>query len=167
MQKNMVAPVLPVKSRWGSIEGKEVFLFCLRNSKGTSLLVSNFGAAAQALFFTDRYGRYADILLGYDDLAGYFTDTKLPGVGISIGLTRLFSKLKDAGLLGPPHHVNAGEPVPLRELISETSQAFAGKAQDRKLDLQIDVPTASCWRSPAARLVASARFRSGTLPPRN
>ena len=38
----------------------------------------------------------------YDDLASYFTDTKLPGVGISIGLTRLFSKLKEIGLLQPP-----------------------------------------------------------------
>jgi len=38
----------------------------------------------------------------YDDLAGYFTDSRLPGVGISIGLTRLFSKLKEAGLLKPP-----------------------------------------------------------------
>jgi histidyl-tRNA synthetase len=37
----------------------------------------------------------------YDDLASYFTDTKLPGVGISIGLTRLFSKLKESGLLKP------------------------------------------------------------------
>jgi histidyl-tRNA synthetase len=37
----------------------------------------------------------------YDDLASYFTDTRLPGVGISIGLTRLFSKLKEAGLLPP------------------------------------------------------------------
>jgi histidyl-tRNA synthetase len=37
----------------------------------------------------------------YDDLASYFTETKLPGVGISIGLTRLFSKLKEAGLLRP------------------------------------------------------------------
>lgn len=38
----------------------------------------------------------------YDDLASYFTDTKLPGVGISIGLTRLFSKLREAGLLRTP-----------------------------------------------------------------
>jgi len=38
----------------------------------------------------------------YDDLAGYFTDTRLPGVGISIGLTRLFAKLRDAGLLKAP-----------------------------------------------------------------
>jgi histidyl-tRNA synthetase len=37
----------------------------------------------------------------YDDLASYFTDTKLPGVGISIGLTRLFSKLSEMGLLQP------------------------------------------------------------------
>lgn len=29
----------------------------------------------------------------YDDLASYFTATRLPGVGISIGLTRLFSRL--------------------------------------------------------------------------
>ena len=37
----------------------------------------------------------------YDDLAGHFTETRLPGVGISIGLTRLFSKLGEAGLLRP------------------------------------------------------------------
>jgi histidyl-tRNA synthetase len=37
----------------------------------------------------------------YDDLASYFTDTRLPGVGISIGLTRLFSRLREAGLLRP------------------------------------------------------------------
>ncbi|HTL26278.1 MAG TPA: HisS family protein, partial [Burkholderiales bacterium] len=35
----------------------------------------------------------------YDDLASYFTNTKLPGVGISIGLSRLFARLKDANLL--------------------------------------------------------------------
>jgi histidyl-tRNA synthetase len=37
----------------------------------------------------------------YDDLASYFTATRLPGVGISIGLTRLFTKLKEANLLKP------------------------------------------------------------------
>jgi histidyl-tRNA synthetase len=38
----------------------------------------------------------------YDDLASTFTQTRLPGVGISIGLTRLFSKLREAGLLRTP-----------------------------------------------------------------
>ncbi len=35
----------------------------------------------------------------YDDLAGYYTDRQLPGVGISIGLTRLFYVLNEQGLL--------------------------------------------------------------------
>ncbi len=37
----------------------------------------------------------------YDDLAGYYTDRPLPGVGISIGLTRLFYVLDEQGLLNP------------------------------------------------------------------
>ncbi len=35
----------------------------------------------------------------YDDLAGYYTDKKLPGVGVSIGVTRLFYVLQEQGLL--------------------------------------------------------------------
>ena len=35
----------------------------------------------------------------YDDLAGYYTDKALPGVGISIGLTRLFYVLQEQGML--------------------------------------------------------------------
>ncbi len=40
----------------------------------------------------------------YDNLAEYYTDKQLPGVGISIGLTRLFFVLEDKGLLNeePP-----------------------------------------------------------------
>jgi histidyl-tRNA synthetase len=36
----------------------------------------------------------------YDDLAGHYTKSKLPGVGISIGLTRLFWQLREAGIVG-------------------------------------------------------------------
>ena len=35
----------------------------------------------------------------YENLAGYYTKKDLPGVGISIGLTRLFYNLKELGLL--------------------------------------------------------------------
>lgn len=35
----------------------------------------------------------------YDNLAEYYTDKKLPGVGISIGLTRLFYVLDEQGML--------------------------------------------------------------------
>jgi histidyl-tRNA synthetase len=35
----------------------------------------------------------------YDDLASHYTTSRLPGVGISIGATRLFSSLMEAGLV--------------------------------------------------------------------
>jgi histidyl-tRNA synthetase len=35
----------------------------------------------------------------YENLASHYTKSKLPGVGISIGLTRLFWQLRDAGLI--------------------------------------------------------------------
>ena len=37
----------------------------------------------------------------YDNLAEYYTDKILPGVGISIGLTRLFYVLNEQGMLNP------------------------------------------------------------------
>ena len=37
----------------------------------------------------------------YDNLAEYYTDKTLPGVGISIGLTRLFYVLGEQGMLNP------------------------------------------------------------------
>jgi len=45
----------------------------------------------------DDYPEVGSVCSGgrYDDLAGYYTKTALPGVGISIGLSRLFSKLRE------------------------------------------------------------------------
>ena len=35
----------------------------------------------------------------YENLAEYYTNKKLPGVGISIGLSRLFYKLREAEII--------------------------------------------------------------------
>ena len=35
----------------------------------------------------------------YDNLTGYYTDDSLPGIGISIGLTRLFSQLRSENII--------------------------------------------------------------------
>ena len=63
----------------------------------------------------------------YDNLAGYYIDRQLPGVGISIGLTRLFYVLDEQGLLNPnlpsapadalvlPMTANAGAAIALAE----------------------------------------------------
>ena len=50
----------------------------------------------------------------YDDLAGYYTDKKLPGVGISIGLTRLFYVLNEQGMLSD-ETVSAPAVIPMAE----------------------------------------------------
>jgi histidyl-tRNA synthetase len=50
----------------------------------------------------DDYPSIGSVCSGgrYDNLAEYYTTQKLPGVGISIGLTRLFYQLREAGILG-------------------------------------------------------------------
>ena len=49
----------------------------------------------------DDYPQIGSICSGgrYENLANHYTKSKLPGVGISIGLTRLFWQLQDAGLI--------------------------------------------------------------------
>lgn len=49
----------------------------------------------------DDYRSLGSVCSGgrYDNLAEYYTNSKLPGIGISIGLTRLFYQLKEAGII--------------------------------------------------------------------
>lgn len=50
----------------------------------------------------DQYPEIGSICSGgrYENLASHYTSSKLPGVGISIGATRLFWQLREAGLIG-------------------------------------------------------------------
>ena len=51
--------------------------------------------------FLNKYKNLGSICSGgrYENLAEYYTDKKLPGVGISIGLTRLFYQLSEINLI--------------------------------------------------------------------
>ncbi len=53
--------------------------------------------------FVDGYQNWGSICSGgrYENLAGYYTDRKLPGVGMSIGLTRFFDLLRDQKMINP------------------------------------------------------------------
>lgn len=55
------------------------------------------------------YREFGSICSGgrYENLAGYYTDQALPGVGGSIGLTRLFAAFMDAGLV----KASASQPI--------------------------------------------------------
>jgi histidyl-tRNA synthetase len=54
--------------------------------------------------FLDEHPEYGSICSGgrYDNLAGLYTKSKLPGVGISIGATRLFAQMLEAEKSSPP-----------------------------------------------------------------
>ena len=51
--------------------------------------------------FLDDHPKLGSICSGgrYDNLAGHYTKSKLPGVGISIGATRLFAQLLEMGVI--------------------------------------------------------------------
>lgn len=60
----------------------------------------------------------------YDNLAEYYTDKQLPGVGISIGLTRLFYVLEEQGLLND-RLVTAPADVLILPMTDDLSPAIA------------------------------------------
>ena len=60
----------------------------------------------------------------YDNLAGYYTEKQLPGVGISIGLTRLFYVLDEQGLLNPELPTAPADALVL-PMISDPAAAIA------------------------------------------
>ena len=46
-------------------------LYILRNKSGMTAAVSNYGASLVSLYVPDKYGKMLDVVLGYDDAAGY------------------------------------------------------------------------------------------------
>jgi len=58
----------------------------------------------------------------YDDLASYYTSLTLPGVGISIGLTRLFYAMRELGMIQPTQKSPAAVVI---MPIDEERQAYA------------------------------------------
>lgn len=56
---------------WGQSQGQQVDLFTLTNAQGLVLKVTNYGATVTELHVPDRTGKLADIVLGFDELAGY------------------------------------------------------------------------------------------------
>lgn len=63
------------KTQYGKLaDGREVFLYTLKNDAGTQLNIINYGAIVTKLFVKDRNGNLADIVLGYDSLEEYVKD---------------------------------------------------------------------------------------------
>ncbi|GMB10285.1 MAG: histidine--tRNA ligase [Candidatus Improbicoccus devescovinae] len=74
----------------------------------------------------------------YDDLASCYTAQKLPGVGISIGLTRLFDKLREIGLISCMKKTIADVIiVPVDDINIFTSLRIAQNLREKKVKVDV------------------------------
>jgi aldose 1-epimerase len=72
------------KQPWGNLPtGEPVYLYTLRNSKGTEVSITDFGGRIVKLGVPDREGKFADVVLGFDSLDGYLA--KNPYLGALVG----------------------------------------------------------------------------------
>jgi len=79
-----VSSVPSIQSRaWGEVDGKPVTLFTLTNRHGLVMKVASYGGIITELHVPDRAGKLDDIVLGFDDLAGYVKGS--PYFGAVIG----------------------------------------------------------------------------------
>ncbi len=94
------------KKLFGTTEdGTEVYLYSLKNKNGMEAQVISYGAVLVRLFVPDRNGNTADVVLGYDELEGYYENA--PGFGATIGPNA--NRIADASftLDGITHHLDA------------------------------------------------------------
>ncbi len=60
-----------MKTEFGNVDGKTVYLFTLKNAGGMTARITNYGTILTELHVPDRQGRTADVVLGFDDLGEY------------------------------------------------------------------------------------------------
>ena len=66
-----------------TIEGRPVDIYTLKNTSGAEVKILTYGGIVQSLVMPDKNGKLADIVLGYDTLDGYLTNS--PYFGALIG----------------------------------------------------------------------------------
>jgi aldose 1-epimerase len=97
-------------------DGREIERFDLVGAGGVEVSVIGLGGVIQSLRAPDREGRLADVVLGYDDLAGYQGDTSAHGIlvgrfanRIRNGAFTLDGKEHQLPRNDGPHHLHGGE----------------------------------------------------------
>jgi aldose 1-epimerase len=68
-----------------TLDGKEVKLFALKNSKNATVELTNYGARMVSLHVPDKNGNPVDVILGHDSLSKYAKPGGEPFFGCTIG----------------------------------------------------------------------------------
>jgi len=97
--------------------------------------------------FSVKHPEFGSIYGGgrYDDLAGHYTSHKLPGVGVSMGLSRLFAVMKESGLIKA--HANTSAKVMIAPM-DGADDAQVGMACDLQCALAAaGIPALIVWET--------------------
>lgn len=70
---------------WGTLDGKPVHLYTLRNSGGMQVKITNYGGTIQSILVKDKNGKFGDVVLGFRSLAGYTQKANTSYFGATIG----------------------------------------------------------------------------------
>lgn len=103
------------KRSFGSLKGKEVYLFSLSNSNGFTVEITNYGGIVTSIMTADRNGKSDDVVLGYDSLNDYLIESPYFGalVGrcanrIAQGKFTLDGKTYQLNTNDGPNHLHGG-----------------------------------------------------------
>jgi aldose 1-epimerase len=104
------------KSDFGKMpDGTPIQLYTLRNSKGMEATIMTYGGIVTSLKVPDKNGKFDDVVLGYDNLDGYLTNSPFFGalIGrygnrIAKGKFSLDGVEYTLAVNNPPNHLHGG-----------------------------------------------------------
>jgi aldose 1-epimerase len=82
--KNTTTKMGITEKSFGSFEGQPVTEYTLTNANGMQVGIINYGGAITKILTKDKDGKFGDVVLGYDSVAG-FTQKGNPFFGALIG----------------------------------------------------------------------------------
>ncbi|XP_008212906.1 aldose 1-epimerase isoform X3 [Nasonia vitripennis] len=69
---------------WGTVAGKEVKKFTIKNSKNQEVDIISYGATIMAIRTPDKVGKIDDVVCGFDNIEGYLSSIN-PYFGATVG----------------------------------------------------------------------------------
>jgi aldose 1-epimerase len=105
------------KASFGSLsDGTPVDIYTLTNSRGMEVTILTYGGILQSIKVPDRHGRFANVTLGFDNIADY--ETKSPYFGcitgryanrIALGKFELNGQTYQLPINNPPNSLHGGD----------------------------------------------------------
>ncbi|MBC8290283.1 MAG: galactose mutarotase [Planctomycetes bacterium] len=124
------------KSSFGKTKsGKEVDLYTLKNEAGMTVCLSTRGATITQIHVPDKDGKFADVTLGFDDVAGYegegnqyFGNTTGRVCNrIALGKFTLDGKEYELAVNNEPNHLHGGKERSLDKVVWKAKEVRTEK----------------------------------------